>query len=175
MHRQMDRKQIGELALQASAGRRSAMRGAIVHNPEASLGLAVRRLLYHVSDERAERWDAGRRPAATKDLRPQHVPRSSKSQGPAALVFNLKAHRLAWLWRQRGMQANAGLNTGPFVDGNDELVTAQGLVLSVALVDIQRSPKSDLAAGCCETRKLSRSTSRLLKNSPFSYSRFSFS
>src|ERR1017187_3883670 len=35
------------------------------------------------------------------------------------------------------MQANAGLNAGLFVGGNDELVTAQGFILPAALVEIQ--------------------------------------
>lgn len=87
-----------------------------------------------MSDQSAEWFDTGGGATLAKDLRATHIPGGQTGERTTPFIFKLHTHRFARFWRQRRMNANAGLNTGLFVGGDDELVTAQLLVLPSALV-----------------------------------------
>jgi hypothetical protein len=58
-----------------------------IHDPENSLGLPIRRLTHHLSDQLAEARDPACRTAAAEDSRALYVPRRYIGQSAAPFRF----------------------------------------------------------------------------------------
>ena len=147
VHRSVDRNQSRMGLRQASHASLAAMGRAVVHDPEHPTRLAVRPLTHDVVHQALERRDAGGRLAPAEHLGSVHVQRGQIGPGAAARVFVLHAHRLAGANGQARMHAQARLNAGLLVGGDDELVLAQRLALPAARVQIQDARGFGLEAG----------------------------
>src|SRR5215216_3412281 len=139
MDRQMHQLKVGVSTLQSFDRSRSAMRGAVIHDPKNSWRAAIRLLFHHLLDQSSERLDARGVLAAAKYLRPSHIPSSQVRQCAAPLIFELHAHGFTRPGRQCRMQAKAGLDARFFVSRNDAVLFFQGLALPKSLVEVQNS------------------------------------
>ena len=133
----MDQNATGINLLQALYGGGSAMRRAIVDDPEQPCAGTVRFLCQHLVDQSAKGFNPGRRFTAPYHIPPVYIPCGEILQGPTALVFVLDIGRSAWPGRQRGMTADAGLNTGLLVGTEDVVLGAKALALPLAPIEVQ--------------------------------------
>jgi len=132
MNGTMDRNEARIFRLESGHAARSAMRGAIVHNPEDPASLVVGWLVHDVADQSLERRDAGLAFTAAKHFGAVDV--EGRQVGPRAAtdVFVLDAHGHARLRWQRRVYTRPRLDAGLLIGGQHELVIAQQLLLDHA-------------------------------------------
>lgn len=129
-------EEIGKGCFEAPNTWLAAMRGAVVHDPEHSPRVAIRRLRHDLGHQAIERLDAGGLLATAEELRAMNIHRSQVRPGAAPRVLVLDTSGLAWTGRQGGMLANARLDAGLFVSGEHELVVSQGAAFPVPRVQV---------------------------------------
>ena len=103
----------------------SAVEGAVVEDPEHSTRGGVGLGGHDLVDQPIEGVDAGGLLAAAEHLGAVHVPGGQVGQGAAAEVLRLDAHRLARCRGCGGVLADAGLDGGLLVGGDDVLIGPQ--------------------------------------------------
>ena len=102
MHRAMDRNQPRIFLLESGDALCTAMRGAIVHDPENLAGLIVRRLPHDLVNQPLERGDTASALTTAKHLGAMPIEGSQVGLGAAAMVFMLDAHGRPRLGGQAG-------------------------------------------------------------------------
>ena len=127
-------EEIGKGCFEAPNTWLAAMRGAVVHNPEHSPGIAIRWLRHDLGNQAIERLDAGGLLATAKELRAMNIHRSQVRPGAAPRILVLDTSGLARTGRQGGMLANARLDAGLFVSREHELVVSQRAAFPVPRV-----------------------------------------
>lgn len=138
--RSMHRDEIGEGCFEAPNTRLAAMRGAVVHDPEHSPGVAIRWLRHDLGNQTIERLDAGGLLATAEELRAMNIHRGQVRPGTAPRVLVLDTSGLAGTGRQGGMLSNARLDAGLLVSREHELVVSQRAVFPVPRVQVQDAP-----------------------------------
>ena len=93
VHRRMHRDDRGPASPQALDASLTAVRGAVVHDPEHPRGGSVGLLLHDLGDETLEGTDPGFLLAAAKNLGTPDIPRGQIGPGTATFLFVLHAHR----------------------------------------------------------------------------------
>ena len=126
VHRCVHRDDRGPTALQALDASLTAVRGAVVHDPEHPWGGSVGLLPHDLRDQAAE----GPQPclpfAAAKDPGISDIPGGQIGPGPAALIFVLHAQEASRCRGQGGMDPAASLDAGFLVRGEDAVSWTQG-------------------------------------------------
>src|SRR5215469_4047225 len=135
----VDQHQVGKGGPQPVQAGRSAMRGAIVHDPEDPPGAPVRSLGHYLAHQTIERCDPGLGLAAAEESGVVNI--EGREVGPRtdAAVFMLDPSGPCGLWRQGWMFADARLDTGLLVGADHELISFQALTLPVPGVEIQHA------------------------------------
>src|SRR3984893_1306468 len=113
---------------------------AIVHDPENTTGVVIRRPCHHLLDESIKGRDAIVRFAAAKDSGSVDVQRRDVGPGAATEVFMLDMHGSARAATRRDVFAAASLNARCFIGGDDELVILQRRALPLSGIQIQYAP-----------------------------------
>ncbi len=139
VHRSVHRDDRGPASLQAPDARLTAVRGAVVHDPEHARGGAIGFLPHNLGDEAAKGTDPGRGFAAAKDLGAPDIPGGQIGPGTAPLIFVLHAYGAGRRWRQSGMDPAARLDAGLLVRGEDAVRWAQGLSFPFPVIQVQHS------------------------------------
>ena len=137
VNRAVNREQVGKGLGQASHAGRAPMRGAVIHDPEHAPCVTIGWLSHDLSNETAERIDAGGFLATAKDLGTVYIECSQVGPRPAARVLVFDASRTLGTWWQGGMFAHARLNAGFLVGGEHELVPAQAFALPLFGIQIE--------------------------------------
>ena len=139
MHRAMDRNQPRIFLLESGDALCTAMRGAIVHDPENLAGLIVRRLPHDLVNQPLERGDTASALTTAKHLGAMPIEGSQVGPGAAAMVFMLDAHGRPRLGGQAGWAGwvftNPRLDARFLVGGEHELIVAEGLTLPDPLIE----------------------------------------
>jgi hypothetical protein len=141
MHRRMDHDRLAIRLAQPFDRRLAAMRRAIIHHPEHSVGRAIRLGRHHLIDQPAERIDSGPLLAPAQNLSTSDVPRRQVLQGSASLVLVLDAHRSPRGGRQRRVTADPGLDAGLLVGADDVVPAAQRLAFPGAGIEVEDSTR----------------------------------
>ena len=139
MHRSVHRADRGPASLLAPDARLTAVRGAVVYDPEHSRGGAIGLLPHDLGDEATKGTDPGRGFAAAKDLGASDIPSGQIGPGTAPLIFVLHAHGAGGRWRHSGMDPAASLDAGLLVRGEDAVRWAQGLSFPFPVIQVQHS------------------------------------
>ena len=133
----MDQNATGINLLQALYRGCSAMRRAIVDNPEQPCAGTVRFLCQYLVDPSAKGVNPGRRCTATHHIPSVSIPCGEILPSPTALVCVLDRGRSAQPRQQRGMTADAGLHAGLLVGTEDVVLGAKALALPLASIEVQ--------------------------------------
>ena len=139
MHRGMHRDDRGPASLQAFDTRLTAVRGAVIHDPEHSRGAAVGRLFHDLCDEALEGDDAGLFFAAAKDLGGSYIPSGDIGPSTAALILVFDAHLALRSRGESRVDAATSLDAGLLVGGEDAIGRTQGLAFPLTLVQIEHA------------------------------------
>jgi hypothetical protein len=111
--------------------------GAVVYNPENSLGASIRLLSHHLADQTLKRKYSAARLATAKDFGASDIPGGQISYGTPAVVFEFYAHTLSRFRCLGRMDTNPSLDTGFLIRRDHVVISAQRLVLPAALVEVQ--------------------------------------
>jgi len=140
VNRAVNREQVGKGLGQASHAGRAPMRGAVIHDPEHAPCVTIGWLSHDLSNETAERIDAGGFLATAKNLGTVYIERRQVGPSSTALIFVFDASgTLGARWRG-GMFAHARLDAGFLVGAEHELVPAQAFALPLLGVQIENAP-----------------------------------
>ena len=139
MDGRVDQDDRGPRGAQALVGLLSAMRGAVIDNPEDAARGAVRLLGHDLLDEAIEGHDACGCLTTAEDLGAMDVPGCEVSPGATALVLVFDAGAMARSHGERGVFADAGLNTGFLVGREHEVTAAQGRAVPAAFVEVEHT------------------------------------
>jgi hypothetical protein len=135
--RGVDRDEVGEGILEATDGGLSAMGGAVVHDPEHSVRVAVRGLGHDLGDEAAKGLNAGGLIALSEDLGSMNIERGQVGPRSAAGVFMFDSRGLMRAGRQRGVLSDSGLNAGFLVGAEHEVLLSQRLALPLPGIEVE--------------------------------------
>ena len=113
------------------------MRGAVVHDPEHTAGVAVRWLGHDLGDETVEGHDTSGFLTAAEELRAVDIERGQVGPGAAARVLMFDSSGLVRTRGQGGVLADAGLNAGLLIGADHELLGSQGRALPVPRVEVE--------------------------------------
>jgi len=125
-HRKVNQAQSGPAMLEPVDADLTAMGGAVVDYPEHPTRGRVGLGGHDLVDQPVERVDAGGGFAAAEHLGAVDVPGSQVGQGAAAQVLRLDARRLVRCRGCGGVFADAGLDGGLLVGGDDVLGDRRG-------------------------------------------------
>jgi len=120
--------------------RLTAVRGAVIYDPEHPIGRAVGLCSHELLDQPAKRLDPGMSLAPAHDLPTSDIPGSQVLQSPSSPVLALDAHGAPWACRQGLVAADPGLDAGLFIRADNVVPAAQRLTLPEASVQVQESP-----------------------------------
>src|SRR5262245_31818343 len=114
----------------------TAMRRAVVDNPEQPFPRPIGFLCQHLLDQPAKGCNTGSRFTPAHDIAPADVPGGQILQGTLALVFVLNTGRSTWRGRQGGMATAASLDAGLLVGAEDVVLGPQGCALPQARIGV---------------------------------------
>lgn len=139
MNRGMDQKGVGPARSDAIDCFLPAMSGAVIHDPEDTLGGSVGFAPHYLRDEPIGGSNATFLFTVSEELGTMDVP--SRQIGPSAFpeILMLDPHGSAGGSRQTGLLTAARLNTGFFICRDDELRTMQGFPLPDSGVEIENA------------------------------------
>src|SRR5262245_34510177 len=137
VERRMDHNETGITVPQALYRGCSAMRRAMVDEPEQPCADTVRFLCQPVVDQAATGCNPGRRGTAAPPIPSMDIPGGERWPSPTALVFVLDRGRSARPRRQRGMTAEAGLQAGLLVGPEASVLGAKALAWPLASIEVQ--------------------------------------
>lgn len=137
VNRTMHKDDVGEGSFEASNGLLSAVRGAIVHDPENPTRVTVGRLGHDLGDKAVERLDAGGLITASEDLCAVNIECRQVSPGTAALVFVFYSHGLIRACGQGRVLSNACLDAGFLIGRKHEVIGFQGLAFPLPGVEVE--------------------------------------
>ncbi len=118
----------------------TAMRGAVVQDPEDAVGVVVRGLGHDLGDEALERRDAGRGLAAAEELGAMDVPGGQVGPGAPAVIFVFHPHGRPRLRGAGRMAAHPGLDAGLLVGAEHEVLRVQGFSRPLPGVQVEDPP-----------------------------------
>lgn len=144
MYRCVHRDDGGPASLQAPDAGLSAVRGAIVHDPEHSRSGSIGLLFHHLRDQTLERANPCLSFTAPEDPGPTHIPSGKIGPRSAALIFVLDAHGAVDRGGQGGVNAPASLNARLLIGGQNAIGLAQGFALPLRLIQVQYSAGFEL-------------------------------
>jgi hypothetical protein len=122
---------------QTLSGSRSAMRRAVVHDPEDATGVVIRRSCHHLLDKPVKGCDAILFFATTENPGPVDVQGCDVGPGAATEILMLDMHGSPRTATLCGVFAATSLNAGLFIGGDYELVILQRPALPLSGVEIQ--------------------------------------
>jgi hypothetical protein len=133
----MDQDKVRPGGAKAVGSALTAVRGAVVDDPEDTLGTAIWSLRHDLIHQPIEGGDAVTLFASAEDPGAVNVPGSQVGPGAAPRVFVFDVHRLLGTWGQGVMLAQAGLDAGLLVGGDQVVLGAQGSAVPVPLIQVQ--------------------------------------
>ena len=142
MHGRMDQDCLAVNLSQSPDRCLTAVRGAIVHDPEYTARRSVRLTPHHLIDQSAERVDSGLVLASTQDSTAANVPRSQVLQSAAPLIFMFHSHGPSRTGRQSRVTSDSGLDARFLIRADDVVPAAQWFALPRASVQVQNAPGS---------------------------------
>lgn len=131
---------VGEGRLKALDRGLSAMRGAVVQDPEHAAGIPVRGFGHDLGDEAIERFDARGFFATSKDLGTMDIKGSQVGPGTPTRVLVFDASGLCRPWGQRWVFADTGLDTGFLIGREHKLFSLQRFALPLFGVEVEDAP-----------------------------------
>src|ERR1700733_6458524 len=140
MHWRMNQDCLAVSLTQSLHRRLTAMRGAIIYDPEDPVGRAVGLCSHELLDQSAKRLDSGLSLAPAHDSPTSDIPGSQVLQSPASLVLALDAHGAPRGGRQCLVAADPGLDAGFLIRTDDVAPWAQRLTLPDAGVQGHEPP-----------------------------------
>lgn len=126
--------------LQPRDGCLTAVRGAVIHDPEHAGGRSIRFPSHHVRNQPLEWNDAGGNVESAEHLGAAHVPSSQISPSTAAGVLVLDEHRPTGSRGQRVMAAEPGLDACLLIGRQHAIRIGQWLTLPESLIQIENAP-----------------------------------
>src|SRR5271166_3178099 len=118
----------------------TAVRGAVVNDPENTAGRSIWLTPHHLIDQSGERVDSGLILASTKDSTAANVPGSQVLQCAAPLILMFHSHGASRTRRQSRVTSDSGLDARLLVRADDVVPTAQRFTLPGASVQVQNAP-----------------------------------
>jgi hypothetical protein len=118
----------------------TAMRGAIINNPENPASRSVWLNPHHLIDQSAERVDSGLILASTQDSTAANVPSSQVLQGADPLIVMFHSHGASRTRRQSRVTSESGLDARLLIRADDVVPTAQRFTLPGSSVQVQNTP-----------------------------------
>src|SRR5262245_61041564 len=118
----------------------TAMRGAVIYDPEDPVGRAIGLCSHELLDQSAKRLDPGLSLAPAHDSSTSDIPGSQILQSPTSFVFAFDAHRTLRGCRQSLVAADPGLDAGFLIRTDNIVPAAQRLAFPEAFVQVQDSP-----------------------------------
>src|ERR1700736_2953610 len=112
----------------------------VVHHPENTTCVVVRRSCHHLLDQAVKGSDPILGLATAKDSGMMPVQSSEVGQGAASPILMFYAHARARAASMRRMLAPPRLNTGLLLCRNDEFIVFQGFTLPFPSIEIQQAP-----------------------------------
>ena len=137
--RSMNQDEAGVLGLETTDGRKPAMDRTIVNNPEDAARLIIWWAGHHMVDEGIKMHDASSWHATAKYSSVVDIKRGEISPGAAALIFMFDSHAGPGLTGFGRVLANPRLYAGLLVSGDHEFIGFQGLILPLALIEIENA------------------------------------
>ena len=137
MNGTVDQDQARILLLEALNGGETAMRRAVVDDPEHAARVVIGGAGHDLLDEAVEGGLAAAVLTTTEDAGPMHIERRQVGPGATSGVFMFDLHRRAGLSRDSGMPSSPGLHTGFLIGRDHEFVIAERFRVPDALVEIQ--------------------------------------
>jgi hypothetical protein len=137
MDRSVDEHDRGPGGAQALASLFAAVRRAVIDDPEHAPSGSIGFLGHDLLDEAIEGLDASGFLTAAEDLGVMDVPGGEVSPGATTCVLVLDAGAMASSRRERGVFAQARLDTGFLVGREHKVTAAQGRPLPAAFVEVE--------------------------------------
>ena len=135
--RGMHQQEVGVALAEPPDRGQSAMRGAVVDDPEDAPSVAVGRLLHDLVDEALERGDAGLGFAAAEQLGTMDIAGGEVGLGGEGFVFVLDVGGLAGFGGRCGMPALTRLDGGFLVGRDDAIGLVQGSTQPSAVIEVE--------------------------------------
>ena len=140
MNRGMDQKGVGPASSDAIDGFLPAMRRAVIHDPEDTLGGSIGFAAHDRGDETIGGRNTTLLFTMSKELGTMDIPSCQISPSTLPEILVLNPHGAASSNWQGGLLAAARLNTGFFIRAEDELRALQGFALPNSSVEIEDAP-----------------------------------
>ena len=141
VNRRVHHQQIGVSLRQTTHGGFAPVRGAIIDEPENTLGAAVGLLFHDLRHQAAKGLKTSRGFTPSHDEPPADIPGGQVLQGSAALVFVLNPHRAPGRGGQTRMAAEASLDTGLFISTDAVLFGAKWRPLPIPRIQIPHTAR----------------------------------
>src|SRR5215475_6208055 len=141
VNRRVHHQQLGVSLRQTTHGGFAPVRGAIIDDPENTLGAAVGLLFHDLRHQAAKGLKTSRGFTPSHDEPPADIPGGQVLQGSAALVFVLNPHRAPGRGGQTRMAAEASLDTGLFISTDDVLFGAKWRPLPIPRIQIPHTAR----------------------------------
>jgi hypothetical protein len=125
---------------QTVAGRFTAMRRTVIHNPEQSFRRTVGLLRKNLIYQSAKWFDATRWFTTPHDITTPNIPHSQILQCSATLILEFDPCCAAWAGSQRGMDSDAGLDARLLIRTEDKIAAFQGFSASIPRVQVEDRP-----------------------------------
>ena len=135
----MNSNSIWPFPLETFNERLSSMRRTIIYNPEDPVSCFVGCLEHYLIHQSVKWSNSALLFTATEDFCPVDIPGSKVSPYTSTGILMLYSHPLSRTWRNSGMLANSGLDTGLFISTDDIIIWLKRFAFPLFGIKIQYS------------------------------------
>ena len=146
MNRSVDEYSVPPLGAQPVNSFLATMSGAVIHNPKDATSGLVGFLAHDFTDQAIGRGNSVLDGTTSKELGTMHIPGGKVGPRTLTKLLVLHAHRPVGSRGQSWLFPAPGLNTRLFIEGNDEVISAQGDTFPNAFIEVKD--------GACSSRKV---------------------